>query len=247
MPYWRVSRRPRSRVSRPYGARWWRMQRIGWRRSAPYRAATAPQSRAGLDMTYKQSPPDRLTIELPYEYNARENPGVTSRNDTVFSINSLFDTCPSAGGNQSPRGYSEWNNFYANYRVNYIDVIVEVRQRASHGIAVYAIMNNISTDMAAAGEAAPWQQHRSMDLGTTGSNQPVVQRRFRVYPHSVLGMTKDEYQNQPATGASLAANPTERCYLHVFVRQMDDTTACDYEQSIKIKYNFTLRERNVIY
>lgn len=245
MPYSRYSRPSWRR--RPYG------QRRRWSGRTPlnrgamgatmrrYARSAGPDNRTMFTLPVKQGAPSRLTVTLPYEYSQRVNPGVVTAADTIFMINNAADLNFSAAGVQQPRGYDQWTPFYKKYRVNYVVAKFCVRQRASHGLRVYSVLNNDSTDLA--GDTRVGEMERASLFGITGSNQPPVEVTRTYYPASAMGVTRDQYQGDEDTAGAVAAGPVELVYLHLVCAQQDLATACDFEFTVEMQVNITFYDR----
>jgi len=211
---------------------------------ARYHRATGRDNRTMFTLPVKQGAPSRITLNLPYEYSQRINPGVVTASDTIFMINNAVDLNFSAASTQQPRGWDQWVDFYQHYRVNYVTVKFCVRQRASHGLRVYAALNTSSTDLST--DTRIGENERASLLGITGSNQPPVEVTRTYYPASAMGVTRDQYQGDEDTGALVSTGPTQLIYLHLVGAQQDLATACDYEITVNMTVNVTMYDRTEI-
>lgn len=189
----------------------------------------------------KQGFPTRITVTLPYEYNARVSPGVLTSVDSIFAINNCIDLNYSAGGSQQPRAWDSWTPLYENYRVNYVVFKCCVRQRASHGIRVVTNLNSSSSDLGT--ETRPTELERAELHGVTSSNQPPICFTRTFYPASAFGMTKDQYQGDERTQANTASAPAAIAYLHLLIAQVDAATVADFEVEVYMKVNVTFFDR----
>jgi len=184
--------------------------------------------------------PDRAVVSLDYWNAVRVNPGVVSSSDTVYVLNSLFDPEYSGVGHQ-PRDFDTWSTIYGKYRVRRTLVEVQVRQRASHGIAVACIASNSSTALAAAD--APLEFPRAVDMGITASNQPPAAAKFAVDIRAILGMTPTEFLGDDSTAALISASPSQAVYLHIYAGQLDSSTVADYELNVRFRFETEFYDR----
>lgn len=187
--------------------------------------------------------PDRLEVDLAYQVNARVNPGVVAYADTVFDLNNLFDPERTGTGHQ-PREYDQLAALYLYYRVYQCKVEVELRQRASHGIRLVLIASNSGTALTISDN--PAEQRRAWVSAVTGSNQPAI-KVVRVYDiASILGMTRAQHLASEDTDAAVTTGPDLIALLHMFVEQIDGTTACDFEYSLKMVFRTVFHEKKVL-
>lgn len=161
----------------------------------------------------------------------------------MFAINSAFDPDYSGTGHQ-PRDFDTWATIYAKYRVRRVLAEVEVRQRASHGISVCMVPSNSATSLTAADN--PHELPRAVWMGVTGSSQPIAKAREAFDPAAILGMTKTEFLGDDSTAALVTASPSQVVYLHVFAMQVDGTTACDFEISLRLRMEIEFYDRKVL-
>lgn len=225
----RVRPRPRRRVMRRRAGR-------------SYRALTSWSARKiqNLNASGKIKAltgfPMRMTVSLPYEISSRVTSGVLTGYDTVFKVNSIYDPEETGVGHQ-PRGFDQWALVYNKYRVGRVDVNLIVRQRGSHGIISRCLVNNEAAQLHTdpnLGEF-PGQVY----LGSTSSNVRPLQRRFRYYPHKVLGKTWKQYIADENTAALCTADPSELVYMHTITQQTDQVSTIDYEYEIQLVYRVT--------
>jgi hypothetical protein len=209
-----------------------------------YRRAAGPDDRSLFVLPVKQGAPARLTVNLPYEYSQRVSPGVVTAVDTVLKINDCNDLNFSAAGSQQPRGWDQWAAFYERYRVNYVTVKFSVRQRAAHGLRVYAVLNSSNSDLS--GDSRIGEMERASLLGITASGTEPVEVTRTFYPASAFGFSKDQYQSDETVAAGYGASPAAIAYLHLVGAQVDLTTAADFEFTISMIVNVTLTDRITI-
>jgi hypothetical protein len=187
--------------------------------------------------------PDRVEQMLDYWSVNRVNPGVVTYQDTVFNVNSLFDPEFTGTGHQ-PREFDTWASIYAKYRVLECLVEVDVRQRASHGITVCVVPSNSSTALTIGDY--PQELPRAVRLGITGSSQPPVRASIKIDPRAILGMTPAEFRGDDSTGALVTASPSQLVYLHVFAAQLDGTTVCDFEFTLRMRFRCEFYDRKTL-
>jgi len=230
----RRGRRPGRRMRRRAGRGRTATAATTWSSRKSYKVNASGSTRAITGF------PAKMTVTLPYIITGRVNPGAVSYSDQVIRLNSCFDPDQSAVGHQ-PRGFDQWSLVYNQYRVSRVDVNVLVRQRASHGINVRAIPNNQSASLGSDPHLGEFMAHTY--LGQTAANTPPLQRKLTFYPHKVIGKSFASYVGDPNTAALVTANPTEECYLHLVVQQVDQATACDFEYEIQSLYRVTFFDR----
>jgi hypothetical protein len=182
-------------------------------------------------------------VSLDYWSVNRVNPGVVTYQDTVFALNGAFDPEVTGVGHQ-PRDYDTWSAVYGKYRVRRTLVEIDVRQRAAHGLVVTCVPSNSATALVVTDY--PQELPRAVMLGVTGSSQPVAKLRAAFDPRAVLGMTPTEFLGDDSTGALVTANPSQLVYLHVFAAQLDGTTACDFEFSLRMRMEVEFYDRKVL-
>jgi len=187
--------------------------------------------------------PDRELVSLDYVAYNRVNPGVVVGAYTVFALNSAFDPDVSGVGHQ-PRDFDTWASIYAKYRVLRTLVEVDVRQRAAHGLHVVVVPSNSATAFTAAD--LPAELPRAVYIGITGSSQPVASYRGAFDPRAILGMTQAEFRGDDSTGALVTASPAQLVYLHLFGVQVDATTVCDWEYSLRLRMEIEFYDRKVL-
>jgi len=238
MPFSRYSRRPYSR--RP----WSRRMMLGRARTvARYKAQVPPPYRNAL-LFPKQGFPERLTVNLPYSKSTRVSPGVLYGAEYQFSLNNMTDLDVSGGGAVGQaRGWDQWSPMYARYRVNYVKVTIQARQRASHGVRFVAVVNSSANAITSATEARPWELHGAIDLGLTAANTPPIKKTFIVNPGDVLGFTRAAYQGDDTTSGAVGGIPAVLAYLHLCGYQSDAATVCDWEFDVDYLVNVTLFDR----
>lgn len=184
--------------------------------------------------------PRQITVTLPYTRNDRINPGVVTGADTVFSLNSAFDPEVSGGGHQ-PRGFDQWAAIYKTYRVGSVTAVINVRQRASHGINCMLIFNDDPTDLGTTSDLL--EQPNVQYLGINSSNTYPLKRRVKGFPHKALGMSWQQYVGNEDTAGLVTGIPTNQAYMHLVVQQLDNATAVDFEYEIVLFYRVTFFEQ----
>lgn len=251
MPYSRYSR-PSSRPRR-YGQRrrWSSYIRRGTLQPAGQAAYLGAQRRRtvtavpspmrSVQLMPKQGFPQRITVNLPYQKRYRDNPGVVTLTDNIFAISNMNDIDYSGGGAVGQaRAWDQWATAYDYYRVNWVKVTVNVRQRASHGLAVY-LVPNVTTS--AISDSRPFEMQMSQNLGITSANQPPIEVSRTFFPHRILGMSPTEYQASDETAGAVGAAPSQIAYLHLLMQNIDNATVLDAEFDIKFLINVTLFDR----
>lgn len=187
--------------------------------------------------------PDRAEMTLDYWTVNRVNPGVVTYQDTVFNLNSLFDPEFTGVGHQ-PREFDTWASVYSKYRVLETMVEADVRQRAAHGISVCLVPSNSSTALVVTDY--PQELPRAIRLGITSSNQPTCKWAGKVDMRAILGMTQEEFRGDDTTGALVTASPSQLVHLHVFAAQLDGTTACDFEFTLRLRFRVEFYDRKTL-
>jgi hypothetical protein len=187
--------------------------------------------------------PNEMRVVLPYAENSRINPGAVYGYDSVYNGNSVFDPENTGVGHQ-PRGFDQWAAVYNQYRVNKVTVVYEVRQRASHGIQGYIVANNDSGGLGTNNEVAEY--NTAINIGSTSSNVMPLRGKRVFWPHKILGLSWAQYIANENTAALVTANPAEVAYIHLIAQQIDETTACDYEQQTCWYFDVTFFDRKNI-
>jgi len=184
-----------------------------------------------------------MRCTLSYQRNERVNPGVVTGAGVVFRLNSVFDPELTGVGHQ-PREFDTAAALYSKYRVISTDCMIEVRQRASHGIAAALIPTDEPGPFSVAD--LPLELLRAVQLGVTGSNQPVLRARQRFHNAAVLGQTPAQYMANEDTSALCTTNPAEPTYLHVWAQQLDSATVADYEFSLLMSFDVEFFDKKVL-
>jgi len=247
MPYTVSSRARRYAPRRP----WTRRARMGGsqipgqgrylRRLQASTRAAVPRGLGTVALAPKQGFPQRITLNLPYQKRYRDNPGVVTLTDNVFNLSSMNDIDVSGGGAVGQaRGWDQWATAYDYYRVNWVKVILSVRQRAAHGLAVYLVPNATTSTIA---DSRPYEMQMSQNLGITSTNQPPIEVSRTFFPHRILGMSATEYQVSDNTAGAVGAAPSQMAYLHLLCQNIDNATVLDDEFDIKFLFNVTLFDR----
>lgn len=198
--------------------------------------------RGGLSTTKVRqlSFPDKVIVRLPYAFNSQLT-SVTSFQNTVWNINSLFDPEETYVGHQ-PRGFDQWATIYNRYRVFAVSGSIVIRQRGAHGISANLIFTNSNTTLTSAG--LPTELVRSGMPKVTSSNQPPIRINFRKSLASIAGVSPSVYKSDDRYQALTTANPAEVICMHQFVKAMDGTTAMDYEYEIKMIFHTEFFDKN---
>lgn len=177
--------------------------------------------------------PDKIWTDLAYNTQGRTNPGVVAYADNVFDLNNLFDPERTGTGHQ-PREFDSFAALYLHYRVFEADIEVEIRQRASHGIRAVLIASNTATALTPSD--FPAEERRAQISNVTGSSQPAIRMRRRVRISDVLGMSAEQYRTSEDTDAPVTSAPDQLAHLHMYVEQVDGSTACDFEYTMRIVF-----------
>ncbi len=187
--------------------------------------------------------PDRMEVDLAYNVNARVNPGAVAYSDTLFDLNNLYDPERTGTGHQ-PREFDQLAALYLYYRVYAAKVEVEVRQRASHGIRAVIVADNSGTALTPS--TYPAENRRAWVSPVTGSNQPAI-RYIKTYDiASILGMTRAQFLASEDTDSAVTTAPDLIALLHMYVEQVDGSTAVDFEYSMKITFRAVFHEKKTL-
>jgi len=194
-----------------------------------------------VQLAPKQGFPQRITVNLPYQKRYRDNPGVVTLTDNIFAISNMNDIDYSGGGAVGQaRAWDQWATAYDYYRVNWVRVILNVRQRAAHGLGVYLVPNATTSAIT---DSRPFEMQMSQNLGITSTNQPPIEISRTFFPHRILGMSPTEYQSSEETAGAVGGAPVKPCYLHLLMQNIDNATVLDAEFDIKFLINVTLFDR----
>jgi hypothetical protein len=181
-----------------------------------------------------------MRTSLLYETHSRINPGVVSDYDTVFSVNGAFDPEVTGVGHQ-PRLFDQYSLVYGRYRVDAAHVRVLVRQRAAHGIVATLVPSNIGTQYAVADR--PAELTRAVTSMLTGANQPTIEMKQTFLPHAIIGITRQQYQDEEDCSAAVAGTPSQQAYFHVHIFQPDGATVLDVDFTLIVRYDVTFYDR----
>jgi len=197
-----------------------------------------PSSMRSVELAPKQGFPQRITVNLPYQKRLNST-SAASLTDYVFALTNLNDV-DTTGGAAQPRAYDQWTAAYDFYRVNWVKIQLDIRQRANHGLAVYLLPSATSTSVT---DSRPFEIQMSQNIGIVSANQPPLHVSRTFFPGRVLGMSPTEYQSSDETAGAVGGAPAQVAYLHLLMQNIDNTTLVDCEWDVKLLYNVTFYDR----
>lgn len=187
----------------------------------------APDRTNTIARTREPFPPS-MVVDIVYVENEQFPTGLPSA-DLVWCVNSAYDPYRTGGGHQ-PRYFDQLcaaNGPYNQYRVLWcdVDVVVGVSGQSTGAapMLVTLVPSIASASLLSSGAASelPGATPEVM----FGGFMPPARIRRRFYPHSILGLTPEQYAADVNSPAAWASNPIDTAFVHAFVESADGTTS----------------------
>jgi len=185
--------------------------------------------------------PETLNTSLIYTDSGRIT-SVLTESIQAFRMNSLFDPDLTNVGHQ-PNGFDQLMGIYQYFMVNRVDVELTVRQRTAHGISVVMVPDVVGGTSVSYDNTN--ENPRLVGPVITASNQPAAMLTATWKPHEILGITYQDYSGDAIYKGTGAASPSSMAYWRFVVNSMDDTTAIDFEYSVKITFRCSFSGRTI--
>jgi hypothetical protein len=154
--------------------------------------------------------------------------------DRVFRMNSIHDPDFTGTGHQ-PQGHDQWNFLYFRYRVDYVEVIVNLSAASAGGfVTLWGNTESTAVTDPVVAQESPYSQTVATQ---NAGNCPRLYRRFN--PPDVLGLSRAQYNADDLCSSAFGQNPGQDCYIHLsFVDRLKLTS--DQTCSVELKYYVTL-------
>lgn len=187
---------------------------------------------------------NRYVAKLPFCTDLTLQTVVASGYPTIhkFRLNSLFDPDLSGTGHQ-PRWFDQLKLMYESYRVTGVKVSVNFNDPGEDGL--YVGINAYNVDQTAynsvAGKYLNDIRERRIATVYPLNNTGKQNKTLNVYLpiHSILGMTKLQYQASSLTGSTISTNPSEEAILEIFSMAPFISTGIGCSVSVKLTYYCT--------
>lgn len=139
--------------------------------------------------------------------------------ETVYRLNSLFDTYFPVGGHQ-PYGFDQITPFYSYYTVDRVDLEITFSNPSADGLVVATYLKNFQDTNTLVGATIGQAQERPQvwvrNLNDTGSQ--VVTFRKSVDLPTMVGLTRTQYHGATsAFSARVTADPAQTPYVSMAV------------------------------
>lgn len=184
--------------------------------------------------------PDRLMVKLKFNSERGVNTGTGNAVTHTYAINSAYDPDFSGTGHQ-PRGFDQWSNFYARYKVHGCKYVTKFINNGDFPVnfgVVWAPNSNIS--LVSARDCYEQTYGWCTLVPPKGSNNRVTYSRYmsvrKIIGDHTLG---DEYE------AAVTADPVTQVFLKTFTRDSKgalNAVDCEYDDVLTMYVEFFSRQ-----
>lgn len=235
------------------------------RRSNVARRRRAPARLRRTKMYRKRRSRKARTLNVPNSVPGRAIVGLTMRTVAYSSIApatiaaSNFQTSirPLLSGvgatlADEPQGFDQWKLFYAQYRILSMNVTISHTNSLTAGaVTPLQIESYTQKDLSALTEIGVID-NKYTKVGSMGSQTNRIVHKFKIKPWVIMGLTRQQYMDDPATAASTGTtvspptNPASMVYLIHNVRNKG-AVAQNICRTISFKLKIELTEPIIVF
>lgn len=202
-----------------------------------YRKRREPIQRFGFPVQkiyHRSIVPNIHKVKLPYTssiISLTATSGVASY--YLFNANDIYDPDRSGGGHQ-PMGRDQWANFYEQYRVTGIKVILTAFN-ATNASPICVSMGALNgTAGTTDGESAK-ESPRFMTKYGGNDQKAVFMKKYWQSPN-VFGITKLQYDADKDYSGVVGAAPNNKSCIQIWAGPMDNATTTSIKLHLRIDY-----------